>query len=293
VTSSLRIPKSALDRPELRERYACPYCGGDLDWTGDEARSRCGASYPLHNGVLQVPSPLSDANLAQAEFFSRLWPEWKQELDFLDRAKLELHPEQLRGAILDVGAGDASLARHFTELDITSTDLVIDGLADLGARAAVCPLGLLPFGAGSFDLVIAFEVLEHIPQDQIPAAVADLQRVLKPGGHLGLSAPAWPIALSERLVRAWMQRCWPRLSNLERWDHPHERGYRAGELERSLGGFEVTATDRLFKSGSALAIWKLNGMLARLRLPPVKLLWLDLLLPFDHGSDWVLVARKV
>jgi hypothetical protein len=90
-----------------------------------------------------------------------------------------------------------------------------------------------------------------------------------------------------------MYRCWPRLTNLECWDYPHERRYVPGQLEPDLEGFEVVSTRRLFKSGSALAIWKLNGVLARLRLPAVELLWVDRLLPFDSASDWVFLARKI
>jgi SAM-dependent methyltransferase len=276
----------------LRDRYACPACGGDLEWGTDQARCGCGAVYPVRAGVLHVPSPLTAVNQTQAEFFSHGWPEWRADLDFLDRAKLALHARLLRGSILDVGAGDARLARHFGELDITSTDLVIDGIADLGARAAVCPLGQLPFRPESFDLVIAFEILEHIPKEGIPAAIADVHRVLRPGGQFWISVPAWPISLAERIIRARMSGCWPRRTNLRQWDFPDERRYRSGELEPCLTGFELVATDRLFKSGSGLAIWKLNSVLARLHLPPVKLLWVDRLLPFDHASDWVFLARK-
>ena len=39
----------------------------------------------------------------------------------------------------------------------------------------------LPFNDESFERVIASEVLEHIPDDE--AALAELARVLKPGGH--------------------------------------------------------------------------------------------------------------
>lgn len=54
----------------------------------------------------------------------------------------------------------------------------------------------LPFADASFDRVIASEVLEHIPDDT--AAFAELARVLKPGGTLAVTVPAW---LAERI-------CW-------------------------------------------------------------------------------------
>ena len=38
--------------------------------------------------------------------------------------------------------------------------------------------------AGSFDVAVAFDVLEHIPQDQLAAYLQSIRRLLKPGGHL-------------------------------------------------------------------------------------------------------------
>ncbi|MGI8661961.1 MAG: class I SAM-dependent methyltransferase [Acidimicrobiales bacterium] len=47
----------------------------------------------------------------------------------------------------------------------------------------------LPFPDDTFDKIIASEVLEHIPDDA--AAMGELQRVLKPGGTLAVTVPAW------------------------------------------------------------------------------------------------------
>ena len=47
----------------------------------------------------------------------------------------------------------------------------------------------LPFADGTFDAVVTSEVLEHI-QDDV-TAISELQRVLKPGGTLGVTVPTW------------------------------------------------------------------------------------------------------
>jgi SAM-dependent methyltransferase len=52
----------------------------------------------------------------------------------------------------------------------------------------------LPFAAGVFDRLIAAEVLEHVPDDE--RAIAELVRVLKPGGTMAVTVPAW---LPERI----------------------------------------------------------------------------------------------
>jgi SAM-dependent methyltransferase len=47
----------------------------------------------------------------------------------------------------------------------------------------------LPFPDASFDRVIAAEVLEHVPEDR--RAMAELVRVLRPGGTMAVTVPRW------------------------------------------------------------------------------------------------------
>ena len=66
-----------------------------------------------------------------------------------------------------------------------------------GAAVALrCDGTNLPFGNGVFDKIIVAEMLEHIPDDQ--RAMAEVARVLKPGGVAAVTVPAW---LPERV-------CW-------------------------------------------------------------------------------------
>jgi SAM-dependent methyltransferase len=75
---------------------------------------------------------------------------------------------------------------------------------DLDPRGLQPPAGVcgsvlgLPFASESFDVVTAFDVLEHCnPED---AAVGELHRVLAPGGRLLLSVPAYEWAWSDHDV---------------------------------------------------------------------------------------------
>jgi SAM-dependent methyltransferase len=88
----------------------------------------------------------------------------------------------------------------------------------------------LPFPEATFDRVIASEVLEHIPDDR--AAMAELARVLRPGGTMAVTVPrAGPEAIN------WA------LSD-EYHDTPggHVRIYRRSTLERRLAASGLRPT---------------------------------------------------
>src|SRR5947209_52974 len=68
----------------------------------------------------------------------------------------------------------------------------------LGARAGA-DLEDLQFPAGYFDVVMTAEVLEHVPDGQ--QAIAEIARVLVPGGHLVLETP-YVHAFERTLTRA-------------------------------------------------------------------------------------------
>lgn len=87
----------------------------------------------------------------------------------------------------------------------------------------------LPFPEGSFDRVIASEVLEHIPHDT--AAMAELFRVLRPGGIAAVTVPSW---LPERI-------CWALSEPYHTVPGGHVRIFTRAELEAKLKatGFAV------------------------------------------------------
>lgn len=100
--------------------------------------------------------------------------------------------------ILDAGAGECQYKKYCTNLDYTSQDFgQYDGKGDnagiqtqewdnskIDIIGDICDI---PVEAGSFDVVLCTEVLEHVP-DPINA-LRELNRVLKVGGKLILTAP--------------------------------------------------------------------------------------------------------
>ncbi|HET6793918.1 MAG TPA: class I SAM-dependent methyltransferase [Acidimicrobiales bacterium] len=91
-----------------------------------------------------------------------------------------------RGA--DVVALDASDA-ELKDVSAVMRAMAEDGDAPAGALGATVngDACRLPFPDGAFDRVIAAEVLEHIPADR--GAVAELARVLRPGGTMAVTVP--------------------------------------------------------------------------------------------------------
>jgi SAM-dependent methyltransferase len=137
------------------------------------------------------------------------------------------------------GAGVVAVDRSVTE-----TEGVAGMLAAMRATgeaphtalgAALTGDGLaLPFPDGAFDRVVAAEVLEHVVDDR--AAMAELARVLRPGGTLAVTVPRW---FPEQV-------CWALADD---YHAPavaggHVRIYRAGQLAGRLrrAGLRVTGS---------------------------------------------------
>jgi SAM-dependent methyltransferase len=118
----------------------------------------------------------------------RAWLRW----DLVDRLLTELRP----ATVLEIGCGQGSMgARLARRADYLAVEPDPASFAVAEVRVAACGGTVLPADhtgvpAGRrYDLVCAFEVLEHLADDV--AALADWVRLIRPGGHLMLSVPAF------------------------------------------------------------------------------------------------------
>jgi len=118
-------------------------------------------------------------------------------------------------AILDVGCGTGGNAQTFsrygrvTACDRSPAALRMarrGGLRDLVASDAA----ELPFRSESFDLVLALDVIEHVDDDR--KMLAELRRVLRPGGAVAIHVPAWPFLWSNHDVALEHRRRYTRRS---------------------------------------------------------------------------------
>lgn len=115
----------------------------------------------------------------------------------------------------------------------------------------------LPFADGAFDCVIISEVLEHLHDDG--AALAEISRVLKPGGILAVSVPR---TLPEAV-------CWALSRAYRNSPGGHVRIYRRGEILRLLGAGGYRVTGSHFAHGLHAPFW-----------------WLKCLVGIDRDDAW-------
>ncbi len=145
--------------------------------------------------------------------------------------------------VLDMGCGGGRHAfalyrrgAHVVALDMSHTDLLevgtmfraMDAEGEVPAGATATPVRgdayRLPFADASFDRIIAAEVLEHLPADT--DAMAELFRVLKPGGLIAVTVPRW---LPEKV-------CWALSDDYHEVEGGHVRIYKGSELRERLEG---------------------------------------------------------
>jgi len=104
----------------------------------------------------------------------------------------------------------------------------------------------LPFGDGSFDRIIASEVLEHIPADEV--AMAELARVLRPGGTMAVTVPrAGPEFVN-----------WALSDEYHSVPGGHVRIYRRAELVKRLEGTGLRAVGHHHAHGLHAPYWWLK-----------------------------------
>lgn len=157
--------------------------------------------------------------------------------------------------VLDVGAG---FGRHAFAVarrgaSVVAIDWAHDEVAStratfaaMAAAGEIAPAGLtvamradacaLPFADAAFDRVVTSEVLEHVGDDI--GVIAELARVLRPGGVLAVTVPSWwPEVLNWRISDEY---------HAPKSPGGHVRIYAAAELRAKLrsAGMRVDGSHR-------------------------------------------------
>ena len=115
-------------------------------------------------------------------------------------------------------------------------------------HAVVADATALPYPDASFDRIIAAEVLEHITDDE--GAIAELARVLRPGGTIAVTVPA---QAAERV-------CWALSADYHAPAVPdgHVRIYSVGGLRAKLAAAGLSVSDSHGAHGLHTPYWWLR-----------------------------------
>jgi SAM-dependent methyltransferase len=195
---------------DLETLLRCPKCDAAVE-LGDVATCAAGHRFPIVHGI---PVFVDEATLAedpqyagQRAYFDlefrryeryRL-PNWR--LAYLDRLQDAGLLAGSTAPLLDVGVGGSG----YTVIEAArrgrpaiGCDLSLEGLQvarEFARREGVldrtlwvcCSAERLPLASGSVGDALAIAVLEHVPDDD--AALRELARVLRPGGHAWVTVP--------------------------------------------------------------------------------------------------------
>lgn len=189
------------------------------------------------------------------------------------------------GAALDVGCGDGRGTHElavrlgpgftWTGVDFSDRAIAFARLMAPDLHFEVQDGEALAADDAAFDLVVAREVIEHVPPDEVGAFVAELRRVLRPGGTLVVTTPTTNRRVPDK-----------------HFQHFTEASLRAAVT--GAGGFEVERVDglgwfpghprveRVYRYLIALpTLWRLDAWCGTRALPPAR------------ADDLLLVARSV
>jgi SAM-dependent methyltransferase len=152
--------------------------------------------------------------------------------------------------ILEIGSGTGALLQRLRAkgcrirgVDINPS-LIGEGRAWFGELPVQLVAGTtLPFGDRTFDIVMSFDVLEHIPDSD--AHLREVRRVLKPGGTYLLQTPnKWTNVIFETI----------RWRSFTRFREDHCSLHSLGELRRRLAAhgfatepFAIPVVNRFFR----------------------------------------------
>jgi SAM-dependent methyltransferase len=204
--------------------------------------------------------------------------------------------------VLEVGCGTGYTYRALTAAlpaaHVVGTELFEEGLAIArerlpGAELRALDVRAMPY-AEAFDLVAAFDVLEHIDDDR--GALDGMRRALAPGGGLVVTVPQHPFLWSDADTYAHHERRYRRRELVGRVEAAGFRVEHVTSFVTLLAPFMVLSRlrGRVGASFDPLAEFEiprvLDRVFERVALVEQRLIERGVSLPF--GGSLLLVARR-
>jgi SAM-dependent methyltransferase len=154
--------------------------------------------------------------------------------------------------LLDVGCGTGgTLDEVRDEGELWGVDVAREALEFCRQRGhrglGQCTVEALPFAADSFDVALCCDILEHLDDDR--AGLAEVLRVLRPGGIAIVTLPAYPWLWSEHDVAL-----------------SHRRRYDRASFRAALKGFDVRIVKLTYGVTLVFPVVLAVRVLSRLRI---------------------------
>jgi SAM-dependent methyltransferase len=147
---------------------------------------------------------MADLQLIDAEWNQLAWGNYHTNLEFLRRVGLPAPPAR----ILEIGCGKGAILHHLQQAGHAMTGIDVDAAAIAYCRATYPELAAavasgddLQFPDRSFDVVLSFDVFEHISDSN--RHLREVKRVLKPGGRYLLQTPNKWTNIPFEMLRQW------------------------------------------------------------------------------------------
>jgi 2-polyprenyl-6-hydroxyphenyl methylase / 3-demethylubiquinone-9 3-methyltransferase len=200
--------------------------------------------------------PLSKLNPLRFQYFDRIVPQWRglRVLDVGCGGGYTCEFLARRGALV-TGLDQSPACIHSAKAHAAATGLAIDYHPGVGEA--------LPFADQHFDVVVCVDVLEHV--DSPAATVAEISRVLKPGGLFCFDTinRTW----QSRLLMIWLLEDWLRLiphgvHDWQKFVPPellHDWLEQSGFSDIQMQGFDLLGRNPAAQVSSLLYYWKTGG----------------------------------
>jgi len=210
---------------------------------------------------------ISDPSVAEQLEVDQLGPleVYEQTSYAFERNRRRIVARRLRGLqgkrILDLGCGYGTLTLPAAAANtVVGVDVAPGYLKELPGRdihpVAALVGGALPFADGSFDAVVAGEILEHLKDPA--AALEEIARVLRPAGRLIVTVPN--VASLHALISLFVFNTTSPVGYIFRWHHYQfftRRGLR--KLLRPRFRVRRVRADEVLPAYFIQSIWGKNG----------------------------------
>lgn len=213
-----------------RQPLYCPECKDALVAMSDKYFCRrCAHSFPIIDGVPSFVDQHISADSFDASAFEFLFQMEQKHFWHVGRREMILDalrrntPNLAGSRMLEVGCGNGSVLAYLMQngANIEGGDIFREGLGFCRKRVASVALYqidilALPF-KDEFDIIGAFDVLEHVEDDE--KALEEISRALKGGGNLILTLPAHKFLWSRHDEASHHRRRYSRTALITKLEH--------------------------------------------------------------------------